>query len=102
MTANTLRTFQIRIPVQAGDVLGSYQATDGHCSSGSAGFSYVYVEVDQPFGTNETFLGPVANTEIPLAASLEPDADGDGFGDGRGSCPSNASTQGPFAWSRPQ
>jgi len=96
MTANTLRTFQIRIPVQAGDVLGSYQATDGHCSSGSAGFSYVYVNVDQPFGTTAPFSGPVTNTEIPLAAILEPDADQDNFGDEtQDQCPTNATTQGP-------
>lgn len=96
MTANTLRTFQIRIPVQAGDVLGQYQATDGHCSSGTPGFSYVYVDVDQPFGTNATFTGPVTNTELPLAATLEPDSDRDGFGDEtQDQCPTNASTQGP-------
>jgi hypothetical protein len=96
MTANTLRTFPIRIPVQAGDVLGEYQATDGHCSSGSAGYSYVYVNVDQPLGTNATFLGPVTNTELPLAASLEADSDRDGFGDEtQDQCPTNATTQGP-------
>jgi hypothetical protein len=48
-----------------------------------SGYSYsAYVMGnDIPPGTTATFNPPVANVQVDVAASLEPDVDGDGFGD---------------------
>jgi hypothetical protein len=83
--ANTLNTFQTRIPVDALDVIGLTPVTAGlPCVRGmAAGYSYsaFVMAPDLPPGQAGTFNPPVAGIQIDIAAVVEPDADGDGFGD---------------------
>jgi hypothetical protein len=97
MSANALRSFSLRIPVQAGDVIGSYQAGSGQCSVITTGFTFRFLVGNQMTGTTPNFTGSGgADTELPLSATLEPDADHDGFGDEtQDQCPTSAGTQGP-------
>lgn len=75
-----LNKFQTRVPVQGGDLLGIstyYLAAAGPSSSSSTCGTDSWLE---PLGTVATFTcegGYQAN----VAATLEPDADADGFGD---------------------
>ena len=91
-----LNTFDARIPVQAGDLLGisgSGESGTPFCDipgpedlfggffGGSAGQTVGFLEVTDEAG-------------IPIAAVLEPDADSDGFGDEtQDKCPQLASAQ---------
>jgi hypothetical protein len=78
-------TFQTRIPVQAGDLIGLRPVSTGPpCIRGmSPGYSYsAYVMGnDLSPGTTATFNPPNPNVQMDVAANLEPDADTDGFGD---------------------
>jgi hypothetical protein len=79
-----LSTFPVRIPVQAGDVLGFYLAS-GQCRfppPSPPGYSYAFYTGmgDVPAGTTAEFL-PGGPLQLDIAAILEPDCDGDGFGD---------------------
>jgi hypothetical protein len=80
-----LNSFLTRIPVQAGDLIGLRPVTIGlPCIRGmSPGYSYsAYVMGnDLAPGTTATFNPPVPTVQIDIAANLEPDGDGDGFGD---------------------
>jgi hypothetical protein len=83
-----------RVPVQAGDYIGI--DTGAELPIGAAGGSWSYW--GPLLGPTET-LAPDAyldNNQLLLNADLEPDADGDGFGDEtQDQCPTDASTQGP-------
>jgi hypothetical protein len=51
---------------------------------------------DVPVGATQTATGPFPNYRVNVAATIEPDADEDGFGDEtQDQCPTDASTQGP-------
>jgi hypothetical protein len=85
LTANTVNSFSARISVQAGDVLGIFNATEGTpCGIAPAtpGFLFHFIEGDVPPGPTTTFnsSGNVTG-QFPVAATLEPDCDNDGFGD---------------------
>jgi hypothetical protein len=77
-------SFPTRIPVEAGDILGLYVPdTDAPCSVGpSPGFGVhrILDNLDRPTGDTSTYTS-VNQTQVNVAATLEPDADGDGFGD---------------------
>ena len=83
--ANTLNTFQTRIPVQTLDVIGITPVTIGiPCIRGMAtGYSYsaFVMGSDVPPGGTASFNPPVPNVQLDVAARLEPDADADDFGD---------------------
>jgi hypothetical protein len=80
-TANTLNTYPVRIPVQAGDVIGLYLLIAGHCGIAPfSGYGFHYLAADPGPGTTATYVGP-APGKVAVAALLEPDCDGDGFGD---------------------
>ncbi len=96
------QSFAARLPVSKGQHL----ALDGpagliatHDSSGSK-FSYEFVPqlLDGAAASNSTeFLG-----ELLVQATVEPDADGDGFGDEtQDGCPSQKTTQGPCDNAKP-
>ena len=79
---NQLLTQQIRIPVNAGDVLGVFtnNALCGHVAVGM-GYQGFYRPSDQALGTAaDPYSGP-AQYQLDVAATLEPDCDNDGFGD---------------------
>ena len=94
---NTLNTYTgVRIPVQVGDVIGFYGATGGSCgATASSGYSSVYLTGDQAPGSSIPYTNDPA-VRFNIAASLEADADNDGFGDEtQDQCPTEATTQGP-------
>jgi hypothetical protein len=80
--ANSLNTFtDVRIPVQAGDVIGFYSPSAGwNCEDGTPGYTAEEKTGDQLTGTTTTYL-PETTTRLNISATLEPDCDGDGFGD---------------------
>jgi hypothetical protein len=86
-TGGAVNTYtDVRIPVRAGDVMG-YFALQGGVSStctkpGGAGFAVVVRGGDQPPSSTVAGYGtPVSQSQLDLSATLERDADGDGFGD---------------------
>jgi Ca2+-binding RTX toxin-like protein len=92
-----LHTFPTQISVKAGDYIG-IRSTSGECGieTGNAADTW-----DFRFGT-ATPVGATGNfAELSggiwdISAQLEPDADGDGFGDEtQDQCPTDPSTQGP-------
>jgi hypothetical protein len=95
--ANVPNTYgQMRIPVQAGDVIGTYTATAGNCGREVAG--YLRYRVAGDFAPGTTTSNPITTgipgLQLDVAAFLEPDADGDGFGDETQDCfPSDPTEQ---------
>lgn len=89
-------TFTARIPVRAGDILGEFN-TGGACSEVTSNADDIepWVFADQAVGTTASFT-PTSGNRLALQATVEPDADGDGFGDEtQDQCPTDASTQAP-------
>jgi hypothetical protein len=91
--------FLTRIPVQAGDRIGL--ATAGNaagsppaCNTGTSTLAdEVYEGGDFAVGTTAT-LNPFNNFRLNISAVVEPDADGDGYGDEtQDQCATDASTQ---------
>jgi hypothetical protein len=89
-----LNTHPTRIPVQTGDVIGLYVALAGPMAytqgPGNAFFGLMGLAGDPAPGTTD---GSIDEGQFPLdvAARLEPDADGDGFGDeSQDNCPAAA------------
>jgi RTX calcium-binding nonapeptide repeat (4 copies) len=78
--ANTLNSYFVQIPVQAGDILGTYTMTTGFCDRAQAGFNEFRLAGDVVPPTMATFLGP-GSFQLNVSALLEPDCDKDGFGD---------------------
>ena len=100
--AGGLNTLSTRIPVHAGDYLG---LTGGivsepgkslviYCTTPNPG-DRVGVFVGSPtVGTTATSIGEEGKLQIPVTAAIEPDADGDGYGDEtQDKCPQLASAQ---------
>jgi hypothetical protein len=86
MAANTLTTTNTRIPVQAGDTLGYTRLVGAvmSCLFSTANAGDVVDDapgVDTADGDTTTFSFPGTHLRINIAAVLEPDADGDGYGD---------------------
>jgi len=91
-----------RLPVKKGQYLAidTTQSIAAVYNSNGSKLSYVYgpplVEGAGPRGSNE------AANELLVAATIEPDADGDGFGDEtQDGCPSQASSQGECDTTKP-
>jgi hypothetical protein len=76
---STLNHFPVRIPVKAGDLIGFYTVTAGGCDTPNASFTELYANADVAPGAQATF-SPL-NYQMDVSASLEPDADHDGYGD---------------------
>jgi hypothetical protein len=72
----------IRISVMSGDVIGFYVASnDKFCSRNPAPEYFRHsVGSDVPLGTT-TMFSELSDHQLDLSATLEPDCDGDGFGD---------------------
>lgn len=90
-----LHTFPTRIPVHSGDIIGIH-STVGTCATGTSDAADTFAF---RFGTITPVGATAAYTTSSgfiwdIAASLEPDADGDGFGDAtQDACPQAATTQ---------
>ncbi len=75
-------TVETRIPVQAGDHLGiSATGFGAYYCLGSEGDRIGLIEDALPVGAGVPFIEDEEKVRVPAAAVLEPDADGDGYGD---------------------
>ncbi|QIG44376.1 hypothetical protein G5V58_17745 [Nocardioides anomalus] len=86
VAAGVVNAFAVRVPVRAGDVLGlssasglalAYGGGAGDVVAGSAGPG----GGDPAVGTTVTTSGGGPGNRLDVAATVESDADGDGFGD---------------------
>jgi hypothetical protein len=94
---NTVVSFPVRIPVKAGDVIGVFvNGGSGDCASNvSNSDTYEFLEGVNAALSSTTTYGSSTDLRFPVAAQVEPDADGDGFGDEtQDRCPTNSTTQG--------
>jgi hypothetical protein len=90
-------SFATRIPVQAGDRFGLYSPPpDGnsiYCGTGNPGDKIGYVEYDLRREAGAEF-SELAGAAVPVVAVIEPDKDGDGYGDeSQDGCPQSAAYQ---------
>jgi hypothetical protein len=100
-TAFVLNEFPTRIPVQSGDTIGLFLGGSGYTfyncvsSTGVPADLFYYVIGDVGIG-NTTYTGGTGpQYKIDVSARLEPDADGDGYGDEtQDRCPTDASILG--------
>ena len=89
-----------RLVVQAGDVLGLSWATSGQftCSDEAAAADFVSYPTPNAYEPDgRAFAAPVSisQTRVNIAATLEPDADHDAYGDEtQDACPTDELTQG--------
>jgi hypothetical protein len=102
VTANTVNTFSTRIPVKAGDRLGLYVGNPGFpigggtaCTSTGGVSDLIHEGPANPepaVGTNLALGMSYPNIyRLNVSAKVEPDADGDGYGDEtQDACPTSA------------
>jgi hypothetical protein len=93
----TRNTFAVRIPVPAGVQFGIFSSGGALVciNSGTPTDKYSTFSGDVPLGTKAKPSFTEEKAFVALAVKVEPDADGDGFGDEtQDACPSNATTQG--------
>jgi hypothetical protein len=92
-TPSQLNFYPTRIPVLTGDVLGMYMASPDPRFCGHTLVSTTFhklLDADPPPGTTFTYTMD-ADFEIDISATVEPDADNDGFGDEtQDQCPGQA------------
>jgi hypothetical protein len=82
--ASQLNTYGgLRIPVQAGDLIGVYLAETGFCGAGDqAGYTeHIRSDDSQPGFMGSFDLDLPNSNKLDVSALLEPDCDGDGLGD---------------------
>jgi hypothetical protein len=92
---NTLSSFDVRMPVAAGDLLGLAGGVNGtiYCSSANAADTVAGIAGDQALGSTATYTS-TTGMSLPVVATVEPDGDGDGYGDvTQDLCPQNATFQ---------
>jgi hypothetical protein len=93
-----------RIPVQNGDLLGSIVVVSQggkveqgalFCETKDPGDEIGLIGLDPELGATVTPAATEAGFQNPVTVTVEPDADGDGYGDEtQDKCPTDASTQG--------
>ena len=93
---STTTTFLTRVPVAADDILGTYSPSSAQCKRPATGFFRMFAGGDQALGTSTPYGNDPGNpVQLDIAATLETDSDGDGYGDEtQDLCPSDASVQG--------
>ena len=106
LTPSTVNTFQTRIPVSGGERVGIDNGPMGqsgtaciyHSTATAADDAYYSGnDVSPPLGSPAPYFA-LGQFRVNVAAVLEPDADGDGFGDEtQDLCPSDATKQGDCA-----
>jgi hypothetical protein len=89
-------TFPTRIPVQAGDRFGPVPVYETlFCNTGNTGDHTWSFPGSVGLGSSHTFAAGV-DVRVPLIIVIEPDRDGDGYGDEtQDGCPQSAAYQGP-------
>jgi hypothetical protein len=99
VTRNVLNSFSIRLPIKKGDQLGlGYTASAMACAEGGVAGDVTAAAAPFDPDTSSTFTptGTLApgNLRPNISAVLEPDADGDGYGDiSQDGCPASAKVQ---------
>ena len=99
MTPNTVNSFPVRIPAQAGDLIAIHTVSNNAtCANITTAAPADQVDgcnlCDPPDGSPYTTMTVSAGARVNVAASLEPDADSDGFGDEtQDQCATDPSTQ---------
>jgi hypothetical protein len=94
-----LNSFSTRIPVQAGDLLGTFGAAGGegitvYCETGNPGDRVAITPGNPGVGASAAVIDEEGGLQVPIVVSVEPDADNDGFGDEtQDQCPQSATTQ---------
>ncbi len=94
-----LNSFSARIPVKAGDFVGTFGTQLGSpvtllCSTANPGDKSALIENDLPLNSTGTAPAEPEGVQIPLVAFVEPDADNDGYGDEtQDQCPQSAAVQ---------
>ena len=94
-----LNTFSTRVPVLAGDVIGTNGSYEGssftfYCQTGNPGDRLGVIQGNPAVGSvaTETEGGP--GYQVPVTVFVEPDADNDGYGDEtQDACPQSAALQ---------
>jgi hypothetical protein len=96
-----LNTFSTRVPVLAGDIIGSVGSVEGFivsffCQTGNLGDRLGVITGNPSLGSNASQTEEAAGYQIPVTVFVEPDADNDGFGDEtQDACPQSAAFQTP-------
>jgi hemolysin type calcium-binding protein len=97
LTPAQLNTFPTRIPVSGGELIGFLSPGGSFpcaVNTGNIADKFVATVPASPLGSSVPH--DQSNARLDIAASLEPDADKDGFGDEtQDLCPTQAGTQGP-------
>lgn len=95
ITPGALNTFLTRIPIEAGDAIGYYNPDGAACMSLVGAGPVIHLSNgDKQPGDPWTFPASQSQYKLDVSAQLEPDADGDGFGDEtQDGCPTDATTQ---------
>lgn len=96
-----VNTFATRIPIQAGDRIGLFANSQfgalfcaETAETETPGNSIGFVLGTPTVGSTATLAGSVPDSLVPAAVVIEPDADGDGFGDEtQDACPQSAAVQ---------
>jgi Ca2+-binding RTX toxin-like protein len=78
--ANILNSYFVQIPVQAGDIIGFWNATQANCSRAQPGYTNRFLLGDVQPPTTAVFP-VVSTTQSDVSAQLESDCDNDGLGD---------------------
>jgi hypothetical protein len=89
-----VQTFDVRVPMAAGDLLGLHGGTNGvlYCGADDANVIGVLAGA-AAVGSTATYA-PAGSNALPVVITLEPDADKDGYGDiTQDVCPQSATTQ---------
>jgi len=89
-------SFDARVPVQAGDRIALHGREGQETLVCETGSEEAHLAVFDPVGPGSTTLFEQGNGpfRVPVTASIEPDADNDGFGDEtQDACPQSATTQ---------
>ena len=76
-----VHTFPIRIQVLPGDVIGFYWPLEAGCADNGPGYRNVFRVGNVNAGSFAGFAPAEDDVQNDIAATLEPDCDGDGFGD---------------------
>ena len=104
VSANQVVEQPIRIQAEPGDVVGAYYGagTSPDCGRTETGFSYQGAPGDVTTGVLPATLAG-SNFRFSVEATLEPDADRDGFGDvTQDDCPTDGTRQGACDRKPPQ
>lgn len=96
-----INRFDTRISVKAGDVLGASGTYEGevitfYCATGNPADRFAYFLGSPSPGATVNSLAESEGIGAPVTARVEPDADGDGFGDEtQDKCPQSNAVQAP-------